>query len=321
MRDRVLGSIFALLLAISPAAPALAQTRDLEGVWTNNTLTPLQRPKELGGKEFYTDAELKEAQKKQRERLANDYVEGEPPANHSGVPGAPAEFVHYDHAQFGLDWLQSTIAWSRRTSLIAGPEGTIPPLTAEARKRRAEEAASEKGHEFDGPENRPLGARCLARDNVGPPLLPTRYNSNFRIVQSPGYVAIESEEIHDTRIIRLDGSRHLPKNIHQWMGDSIGHWEGNTLVVDTTNFTDLTPFEGARNLHVIERITRTAADTIVYQFTVEDPGMWTKPWSGEVLVKKIPGPLWEYACHEANYGLENTLRGARVAEKEAAAKK
>jgi len=134
-------------------------------------------------------------------------------------------------------------------------------------------------------------------------------------------VAIEAEEIHDTRIIRVDGSPHLPKNIRQWTGDSIGHWEGNTLIVDTTNFTDRTPFEGARNLHVTERFTRSAEDTIVYQFTVEDPGMWTKPWSGEVLVKKIPGPLWEYACHEANYGLENTLRGARVAEKEAAAKK
>ena len=319
MRDYILGCIVMLFLAISPA---LGQgTKDLQGVWTNNTLTPLQRPKELGGKEFYTDSEIADAQKKQRERLALDYSEGEPPANHSGVPGAPAEFVHYDHAQFGLDWLQSTIAWSRRTSLIVGPEGTIPPLTEEARKRRAEAAARQKGHEFDGAENRPLGARCMARDNVGPPLLPTRYNSNFRIAQSPGYVAIEAEEIHDTRIIRVDGSPHLPKNIRQWTGDSIGHWEGNTLVVDTTNFTDRTPFEGARNLHVTERFTRSAEDTIVYQFTVEDPGMWTKPWSGEVLVKKIPGPLWEYACHEANYGLENTLRGARVAEKEAAAKK
>src|SRR6516164_2550551 len=186
MRDYILGCIVMLFLAISPALGQV--THDLQGVWTNNTLTPLQRPKELGGKEFYTDSEIADAQKKQRERLALDYAEGEPPANHSGVPGAPAEFVHYDHAQFGLDWLQSTIAWSRRTSLIVGPEGTIPPLTEEARKRRAEAAARQKGHEFDGAENRPLGARCMARDNVGPPLLPTRYNSNFRIAQSPGYV-------------------------------------------------------------------------------------------------------------------------------------
>ena len=181
---------------------------DLQGVWTNNSVTPLQRPKELAGKEFYTEAELAEVQKRQRERLALDDQEGEPAANHSGVEGAPAENVHYDHAQFGLDWLQSKVAWNRRTSLIVGPEGTIPPLTPEARKRLAESAAKEKGHEFDGPENRPLGARCLARANVGPPLLPTRYNSNLQIVQGPGYVAIEAEEIHDVRIIPLDGRPH-----------------------------------------------------------------------------------------------------------------
>ena len=338
MRNRVLTSIIALALAIVPAAGQTTKETpkaktaavvkgtwnpprtpdgqpDLQGVWTNNTVTPLQRPKEFAGKEFYTQAELAAIQKRQRDRLAVNYVEGEPPANHSGVPGALPEYVHYDHAQFGLDWLQSTLAWNRRTSLIVGPEGTIPPLTSEARKRLAEMAARENGHEFDGPESRPLGARCIARDNVGPPLLPTRYNSNFQIVQAPGYVAIEAEEIHDVRIIRLDGRPHLPKNIRQWMGDSIGRWDGNTLIVDTTNFTDQTPFEGAQNLHVIERLTRTGEDTLLYQFTVEDPGMWTKPWSGEVPVKKITGPVWEYACHEGNYGLENTLRGARVSER------
>ena len=293
---------------------------ELQGVWTNNSVTPLQRPKELAGKEYYTEAELAELQKRERERLALDDKEGEPAANHSGVEGAPAENVHYDHAQFGLDWLQSKVAWNRRTSLIVGPDGTIPPLTAEARKRLAESAAKEKGHEFDGPENRPLAARCIARPNTGPPLLPTRYNSNLQIVQGPGYVAIEVEEIHDVRIIPLDGRPHLPKNIHQWMGGSVGHWEGNTLVIDTTNFTDLNPFPGAQNLHVIERITRAGEDTILYQFTVEDPGMWIKPWSGEVPIKKIRGQLYEYACHEGNYGLANTLRGARVAEAEAAPK-
>ncbi len=296
---------------------------DLQGVWTNNSVTPLQRPKELGAKEFYTEAELADIQKQQRERLQRDYDdnEGEPAANHSGVPGAPPENVHYDHAQFGLDWLQSTVAWNRRTSLIVGPEGTIPPLTAEAKTRIAEREAKEKGHEFDSAEHRPLEARCIARASVGPPLLPTRYNSNLQIIQGPGYVAIETEEIHDVRLIPLDGRPHLPKNIRQWLGDSVGHWEGNTLVIDTTNFTDRTPFAGAQNLHVIERITRTDQDTILYQFTVEDPGMWTKPWSGEVLIKKMSGQLYEYACHEANYGLENTLRGARVADAEAAGKK
>jgi len=293
---------------------------DLQGVWTNNSVTPLQRAKELAGKEFYTESELAAVRQKQLERYELDEKEGEPAANHSGVEGAAAETVHYDHAQFGLDWLQSKLNWNQRTSLIVGPEGTIPPLTPQARDRRATRAAAAKGHEFDGPENRPLEARCMARANVGPPLLPTRYNSNLQIVQGPGYVAIETEEIHDVRVIPTNGRPHPAKSVRLWMGDSVGHWEGNTLVVDTTNFTDLTPFPGAQNLHVIERITRSGEDTLLYQFTVEDPGMWTKPWSGEVPIMRMTGQLYEYACNEANYGLENTLRGARVADAEAAKK-
>jgi hypothetical protein len=292
-------------------------------VWTNNTVTPLQRPKEFGSKEFYTEAELAEIERQQHDRLRRDYDEGQgqAPTNHSGIAGAPADDVHYDFAQFGLDRLQSTVAWNRRTSLIVGPEGTIPPLTPEARKKLAEREAKEKGHEFDSAAHRPLEARCIARAGVGPPLLPSGYNSNLQIVQGSGYVAIEAEEIHDVRIIPLDGRPHLPKNIRQWLGDSVGHWEGDTLVIDTTNFTDLTPFPGAQNLHVVERITRTEEDTILYQFTVEDPGMWIRPWSGELLIKKMSGQLYEYACHEANYGLANTLRGARLAEAEDAAAK
>ena len=133
-------------------------------------------------------------------------------------------------------------------------------------------------------------------------------------------MAIETEEIHDARIIPLDGRPHISKDIRQWYGDSRGHWEGDTLVVDTTNFTDLNPFLGAQNLHVVERLTRVDAETILYQFTVDDPGMWTKSWSGELPISKISGHIYEYACHEGNYGLANTLRGARVAEAEAAKK-
>jgi hypothetical protein len=281
---------------------------DLSGVWTNNTVTPLERPKGLGAKEFYTQEELVAVQKKEQQRLATNEEDGRP------TEAGTAADVHYDFSQFGLDRAQSQLSWNLRTSLIVGPEGRIPPMTPEARQRRAAAAAKQKGHELDGPENRPLGARCLARANVGPPLLPTAYNSNLQIVQGAGYVAIEAEEIHDVRIIPLDGRPHLPNNIRQWYGDSRGHWEGNTLVVDTTNFTDQNPFEGAQNLHVTERITRVDAETILYQFTVEDPGMWTQPWSGELPISKISGHLYEYACHEANYGLMNTLRGARVAE-------
>jgi hypothetical protein len=339
-----LASITAVLLllplcAASQASPAVAKAAaaassapktwvpprtadgqpDLQGVWTNNTVTPLERPKELGSKEFYTDEELQALAKQERERLEDIEEHGQPAANHSGVEGAAADDVHYDFSQFGLDRGQSKLAWNRRTSIIVGPEGRIPPLTPEARARVAAIRAKAKGHEFDGPENFSLGARCLARPNVVP-LLPTAYNSNLQIVQGPGYVAIETEEIHDVRIIPTDGRPHISKNIHQWYGDSVGHWEGNTLVIDTTNFTDLSPYQGAQNVHIIERLTRADQDTILYQFTMEDPGMWTKPWSGELPITRIDGQLYEYACHEANYPLANTLRGARVAEAEAAKK-
>jgi hypothetical protein len=293
---------------------------DLQGVWTNNTVTPLERPKDLAGKEFYTDAELQALAKQERQRLDQVEEEGQPPANHSGIAGAPADDVHYDFSQYGLDRAQAKLAWNRRTSIIVGPEGRFPALTPDARKRLAELQAKAKGHEFDGPENLSLGARCLARPNVGPPMLPAAYNSNLQIVQGAGYVAIETEMIHDVRIIPTEGRPHIPATIRQWYGDSVGHWEDNTLVIDTTNFTDLSPFKGAQNLHVIERLTRADEDTILYQFTVEDPGMWTQPWSGELPITKIDGQLYEYACHEANYGLANTLRGARVAEEQAAKK-
>jgi len=164
-----------------------------------------------------------------------------------------------------------------------------------------------------------LGARCIARANIVP-LIPSAYNSNLQIVQGAGYVAIETEMIHDVRIIPTDGRAHLPANISQWYGDPVGHWEGNTLVIDSTNFTDQNPFRGAQNLHIIERLTRVDRDTILYQFTVDDPGMWVKPWSGELPITRIDGQIYEYACHEANYGLADSLRGARVTEAEAATK-
>jgi len=287
---------------------------DLQGVWTNNTVTPLERPKKLAAKEFYTEAELDALIKQERQRVGQAEEEGR-----ATEPGT-ADDVHYDFAQFGLDRGQSKLAWNRRTSIITGPEGNIPPLTPDARQRLAERRAKAKGHEFDGPENLTLGARCLARPNVGPPLLPSAYNSNLQIVQGRGYVAIETEMIHDVRIIPTDGRPHMSKSIRQWYGDSVGHWEGNTLVIDTTNFTDQSPFPGAQNLHVIERLTRANEDTILYQFTVQDPGMWTQPWSGELPISKMQGQIYEYACHEANYALMNTLRGARAAEQEAARK-
>jgi hypothetical protein len=287
---------------------------DLQGYWTNLTDTPLERPKELGTKEFYTPEEIA-ARQKREEAAAAKRLEGR-----QTEPGTTAD-VHYDLAQFGLDRSQSKESASTRTSLIVGPEGRIPSQLPEAQKRNADRAAFNRVHGFDGPETRSLSEQCILWPNEGPPMLAPGYNSNLEIVQSPGYVAILQEMIHDTRIIPTDGSPHLPSNVRQLLGDSRGHWEGDTLVVETTNFTDRTAFRGSsEDLKVIERFTRTGPNTILYQFTVSDPKTWDQPWSAELPMTAIEGPIYEYACHEANYGMANNLKGARVAEEEAAKK-
>jgi hypothetical protein len=280
---------------------------DLQGVWSTASVTPLERPKDLGAKEFFTRQEAEAYEKKM---LALKEVV---------APGTYGD-VHYNMSQFGLEKGQSKVASTIRTSLIIGPEGRIPPMIPEAQQRNAARAAAIKGHEFDGPENRPLGEQCIMWPNEGPPILPAGYNSNLQIVQGAGYVAIMQEMIHDVRIIPTDGSPHLAPNIRQWFGDSRGHWEGDTLVVDTTNFTDRTAFRGSsENLHVVERFTRQADDRILYQFTVDDPATWATPWSGEMPMTKIDGSIFEYACHEGNYGMRNNLSGARAEEKAAEA--
>jgi hypothetical protein len=276
---------------------------ELQGVYTNASAIPMERPKDLGAKEFFTkeEAEAYTAKAKVRQEVV--------------APGTYGD-VHYNMSQFGLDRGQGEFSATLRTSLIVGPDGQVPPLLPAAKARMAARAAANKGHEFDGPENRSLAERCILWPNEGPPMLPESYNSNVQIVQGPGYVAVMQEMIHDVRIIPTDGRPHLPPEVRQLMGDPRGHWEGNTLVVDTTNFTDRTAFRGSsENLHVVERFTRTDADTVTYQFTVSDPSTWEKSWSGEVLMTKIDSPIFEYACTEGNYGLRNNLSGARAAEK------
>jgi hypothetical protein len=284
---------------------------DLQGVWSTASVVPLERPKDLGAKEFFTKEEAEAYEKK---TLAQHEV---------ATPGTYGD-VHYSMAQFGLEKGQAQVASTIRTSLIVGPEGRVPPMLPAAQQRNAARAAANKGHEFDGPEHRALGEQCIMWPNEGPPIQPAGYNSNLQIVQGPGYVAILQEMIHDVRIIPIDGptggSPHLASNIRQWFGDSRGHWEGETLVVDTTNFTDRTAFRGSsENLHVVERFTRQADDRILYQFTVDDPSTWEKSWSAELPMTKIDGPIFEYACHEGNYGMRNNLSGARAEEKAAQA--
>ena len=172
----------------------------------------------------------------------------------------------------------------------------------------------------DGPEKRPLPERCLVMQGSGPPILPTAYNNNTQIVQGPGYVAILVEMGHETRVIPLDDRPHLPKDVRQWKGDSRGHWEGDTLVVETTNFTNKSAFRGtSENMRLIERFRRMDANTLLYQFTVEDPATFAKPWTVEIPVPKSEGRIFEYACHEGNYGMFGALAGARAEEKKAAA--
>jgi hypothetical protein len=282
---------------------------DLQGIWTNTTYTPLERPKNVT-KEFFTKEEAVDIIK----HAAADEAEQTEPGT---IPD-----VHYDFTQFGLDRSQGAMALNLRTSLIVDPpDGRIPPMTAEGLKRTAERAEARKrmGGATDAAQNQPLSVRCIIMDRAGPPMLAGAYNNNYQILQTPGYVMILVEMIHDVRIIPLDGRPHLPQNVRQWMGSYVGHWEGETLVVETTNFTDKTRFQGSsENMRLIERFTRVAEDTIRYEFTVDDPSTWARSWSAEVPMKKTIGPLFEHACHEGNYGLYNTLAGARVEDKRAA---
>jgi hypothetical protein len=175
------------------------------------------------------------------------------------------------------------------------------------------------GAATDAAQNENLSTRCILMAHAGPPMLDAAYNNNYQIVQAPGYVMILVEMLHDVRIIPLDERPHLPQSVRQWRGSYLGHWEGATLVVESTNFTDKTAYQGSsENMHLIERFTRVAEDTIRYQFTVDDPATWARPWSAEVPWKKTIGPLFEHACHEGNYSLANILAGARAEEKRAA---
>jgi hypothetical protein len=278
---------------------------DLQGFWTNSTYIPLERPNGVT-KEFYT-----------REEAATVIKQAATREQDQTKPGT-VDDVHYDFTQFGLDRWQSPLTATLRTSLIFDPPaGRLPPLTAEGKRRAAETAEREKRvGRWDSAQSNQLDDRCIIMAGAGPPMLNAAYNANYQIVQGPGYVMILTEMIHDVRIIPLDGRPHPSPSIRQWMGDSRGRWEGETLVVETTNFNGKNPLRGSSDeMRVVERLTRVDADTIRYTFTVEDPLTWTAPWSAELPMTKTTGPMFEHACHEGNYGLYNTLVGARLEEK------
>src|SRR5882672_6750173 len=300
MNHRRLASVGALATVLS--LPAAGQA-DLQGIWSNATITPLERPKELAGKAYFSVQEAAEYEKRILQETNKDRRDGDPEAD-------------VGRAYNDSWWDRGTkVVPTRRTSMVIDPpDGRVPPLTPETQKRAA--ARSEVlRRPATGPEDRGLAERCILWPTAGPPMLPSAYNNNYQILQIPGYVVILTEMIHDVRIIPLDGRPHLPENIRQWLGDSRGHWEGRTLVVDTTNFTDQTHFSDSdRNLHLTERFTRTDANTILYEFTVDNPTAFTRPWKGEVPLTKAPGPIYEYACHEGNYSMGSILKGARAEE-------
>jgi hypothetical protein len=284
----------------------------LEGYWTNASFTPLERPAALASKEFFTEAEAA-AWQKQRIEKENSQAKDD---------------IHYDNVIWQGENYPKGAAALRTSVVFDPPDGKLPPLSAAGQKRALlEKEAARRRDAAESAQDRNLAERCIAWGNEGPPMLGSTYNANLQIVQTPADIAIHHEIIHGVRIIPMDGRPHMPSSVRQLGGDSRGHWEGDTLVVDATNFTDATNFRGppatarqdifaSHDLHVVERFTRTEDSTIIYRFTVEAPSTWTKPWSGEMVMRKIEGPIFEYACHEGNYGLPNILAAARARENE-----
>ena len=285
---------------------------DLQGIWDFRTITPLERPAELAGKAVLSPAEAAEYERKTVE--SRDADSRRDKTTRRTVNGtAETEDVALAYNDFWWDRGTKVIG-SRRTSLIVDPpDGRIPALTSEGKKRLdAEDAVRERPAQ--GPEDRSVGERCILGFNSGPPMTPGGYNQNVQVFQTPDQVVLLNEMVHSARIVPLDGRAH--NAIPQWLGDSRGRWEGDTLVVETKNFYQTTSMRGSSpSLRLTERFQRIDADTLIYKYTIDDPSTWTKPWTVEIPMVKTEGPIYEYACHEGNYGMTGLLSGARAVEK------
>ena len=298
---------------------------DLQGAWNNATTTPLERPLDLEGQEFLTDEEVSERDARVAYERSTDRRDEDAPALGPSAPrGGRGTVADVERAYNDFWWERGSTIASNRTSIIVDPpDGRLPAMTSAGRDRLARGAAAAGARgPSDSYDDRRLGERCIIYRGVPP--IPTGYNNNYLIVQNPTFVAILQEHIHDVRIIPLDGRPAVAPRVRQWLGTSRGRWEGDTLVVETTNFNDLALLRAlngppSESLRVVERFTRTADDTVDYRFTVEDPDTWTGPWSGSIPMTKIDGALYEYACHEGNYGMTNLLAGARSEESAAPA--
>ena len=286
---------------------------NFDGIWNSATATPLERPSQLRDKPFFTPEEAVAWER----RVADSNQEPSPDAAAKSTgTGTYNTFFR----EFG-----TRTSTTRRTSIVTDPpDGRIPALTpaaAEIKRRRLEDMRGLASAQDAG-----LQDQCLAFVTAGPPMLPSSYNSNYQIVHAADAVVVRAEMLGDARIVRLDGRPHLSPVVRRWMGDSVGHWDGATLVVDTTNFNDANGFYGDaggnfgwdRNLHVVERFSLLDADTLLYRFEIDDPTAYTQPWKGELTMTRSPGPIYEYACHEGNYALSNLLRGYRFSERQAA---
>ena len=338
LNRKSLGLVLFLVATVSLLAPvANAQTDgpsprtgwgdpDLQGVWNNSTLTPFQRPESLGDKDFLTEEEaagIAQAEADRNATLAlrpSSRTEADPTGNvDRGVDGAPGSYNNF--------WMErgTSVVPTKRTSVIVHPpNGRLPAVTPQTQERMTSPEAARLADvrsgrlPADSYEQLDLGDRCIWYRGV--PSFPTAYNNNYQIVQNPDFVAILQEHIHDVRFIPLDGRPHMPDFIRQYGGDSRGRWEGETLVVETTNFNDRAFIRNFNSdlteaLHVVERFTRIGPDTLGYEFTVNDPNIWTSDWSGSLPMTRIDEPLYEYACHEGNYGLTGILAGSRAQEK------
>ncbi|MCY4600452.1 MAG: hypothetical protein OXF27_11100 [Acidobacteria bacterium] len=272
----------------------------LQGVWTNSSLTPLERPEEYGEREFLTAEELVELQR--------GAVQGRIDA----LPEPEATLA----VEFSEIWMEPG-PLSGRTSLVTGPTGRIPAYTDAALARLADGLRQPLTQRADSHDDRGYSERCLRFVTGGPPMMAFPFAPLLQIFQTPDHVVIQNEENHEIRVIPLEDRPHVDPRILLWRGDSRGRWEGDTLVVETTNFHGKGGFRGSGpELHLTEKLTRIDADTVLYEFTADDPGTWTEPWTAEMPLKVSPAPIYEHACHEGNYTLPLVLNGARVQERE-----
>ncbi len=301
--------------AAKAPVPRTADGRpDLQGIWDFRTITPMQRPTDLAGKDVLSDEEAAEfAVKNQRNQDNRE-------ATAAGVVNGQQSNADVERAynDFWWDFGKNVVSTKRSSLVIDPPDGRIPPLTEAAQKRAAvrRELRERSAH---GPEDRGVAERCMLGFNAGPPMAPSAYNNNVQIVQTRDHVVLHNEMVHNARIVPLAAKPH--GRLPQWNGDSRGRWDGDTLVVETKKFLAETSFQNSsETLQLTERFTRVNADTLIYEFTVNDPSTWTKPWTAQIPMTRTDEMMYEYACHEANYGMTNLLKGARFLEKDSATK-